>query len=174
MYNKRSEKPQWAYELRICSSWLSSESIMCSGALCIKWRINKIDTKDNNNWNNNINSNNIFLMMHDLTLTLTDQMSFLKIIVRAKIFYLRLYWHPYDCKINTFLTLWANFTTSTQYYSDMNSQTPLIISFFTDLLKTASEVSVGMFSLITLFHITDPWYFIHFLPKFVLAIGIWR
>ena len=60
MYNKRSEKPQWAYELRICSSWLSSESIMCSGALCIKWRIDKIDTKDNNNWNNNINSNNIF------------------------------------------------------------------------------------------------------------------
>ena len=36
----------------------------------------------------------------------------------------------------------------------MNSQTPLINSFFTNLLKAASEVSVGMFSLITLFHIT--------------------
>ena len=44
-----------------------------------------------------------------------------------------------------------------KYYSDMNSQTPLIISFFTDLFKTASEVSVGMFSLITLLHNMDPW-----------------
>ena len=78
MYNKRSEKPQWAYELRICSSWLSSESIMCGGALCIKWWINKIDTKDNNNWDNNIKSNNILLKMYDLALTLTDQMSFRK------------------------------------------------------------------------------------------------
>ena len=45
----------------------------------------------------------------------------------------------------------SNFTTTTQNYADMNSQTPLIISFFSNLLKTASEVSVGMFNLITLF-----------------------
>ena len=57
----------------------------------------------------------------------------------------------------------SNFITTTQYYSDMNSQTPLIIYFFTDLFKTASEVSVGMFSLITLLHNMNPWQFIHFL-----------
>ena len=75
MYNKKRKTPQGAYELRACPSWLSNESIRCAGALCIKWRIDKTDAKDNNNWNN-INSNNIFLTVHDLALTLTDQMRF--------------------------------------------------------------------------------------------------
>ena len=57
----------------------------------------------------------------------------------------------------------SNFTIRIPFYSHMSSQTPHIIYFL--LISSASEVSVGMLSSITLFHITDPWHSWHYSPE---------